>query len=200
MKDNPILRDKFDPPPLDLDEELTDDELLQKAMAEVKPLQGKIRKNNKAREKRDGHRTRQGTRLGPRGLLEQFMTGDGPLEWSYVNDYIQGPHQPHPLLLKKLQNGGFSIQAELDLHGLYQEEARQKVEIFIKECNRRQLTCVRIIHGKGNNSPNHIPVLKNKIPAWLAVRRLSRYVVAYTSARPVDGGEGAIYLLLRTQG
>ncbi len=101
------------------------------------------------------------------------------------------------MLLKKLREGAFSVQAELDLHGLSRDDARPALEGFIEECRRRDRTCVRIVHGKGNNSKNGVPVLKGLVQRWLSHRRLSRQLVAYASARPVDGGAGAIYVLLK---
>jgi DNA-nicking Smr family endonuclease len=65
---------------------------------------------------------------------------------------------------------------------------------FIAECRDRDLRCVRIVHGKGNGSPNSGPVLKGLLDGWL---RRRRDVLAYVSARPVDGGTGAVYVLLR---
>jgi len=89
------------------------------------------------------------------------------------------------------------VQAELDLHGLNQKEAVEQLESFIGKCCRSGYSCVRIIHGKGKNSPKDVPILKNRVQRWLSRRGASRFVVAYTSARPVDGGGGALYVLLR---
>ena len=108
-----------------------------------------------------------------------------------------GGHQWNQSLLKKLRKGAFSVQAELDLHGLSRKDARLELEGFIEECRRHSRTCVRIVHGKGNHSRDGVPVLKGLVQRWLSHRRLSRQLVAYALARPVDGGAGAIYVLLR---
>jgi len=93
-------------------------------------------------------------------------------------------------VLRKLRRGQFSVEAELDLHGMTVVEARQALAEFLQA---RPGRCVRIIHGKGNSSAGRLPVLKGKVNHWLRQRR---EVLAFCSARPVDGGTGALYVLL----
>lgn len=95
---------------------------------------------------------------------------------------------------RKLKTGQLSIQAELDLHGLKVSGAKQHVADFLGYCRMGGKYCVRIIHGKGLGSPNREPILKKHLGHWLRQRK---DVLAYCSARPVDGGTGAIYVLLR---
>ena len=97
-------------------------------------------------------------------------------------------------VLRKLRRGQFRIEKELDLHGLNRDKAREAVTRFLTHCLDHHLRCVRIIHGKGHGSPNSGPVIKSSLDGWL---RRRREVVAFCSARPADGGTGAIYLLLR---
>ncbi|MCC7120060.1 MAG: Smr/MutS family protein [Gammaproteobacteria bacterium] len=97
-------------------------------------------------------------------------------------------------LLRKLRRGQFAVQAHLDLHGLTSAEARLRLAGFLQQCVGTGLRCVRIVHGKGNSSPGKLPVLKPRVAHWLAQRD---EVLAYASARPVDGGTGAVYVLLR---
>lgn len=97
-------------------------------------------------------------------------------------------------LLRKLRRGQFAVQAHLDLHGLTSVEAKPRLAGFLQQCVTGGLRCVRIVHGKGNSSPGKVPVLKPRVAHWLAQRN---EVLAYASARPVDGGTGAIYVLLR---
>jgi len=99
--------------------------------------------------------------------------------------------------LPNLRNGLYSIQGQIDLHGLTQEEARKTVEDFIAQMSRFHSCCVKIIHGRGINSPNDRAVLKERLQRWLSTRRLSRHVVAFASAPLKDGGVGAVYVLLR---
>ncbi|MCK5640173.1 MAG: Smr/MutS family protein [Gammaproteobacteria bacterium] len=95
---------------------------------------------------------------------------------------------------RKLRRGQYSIEAELDLHGMKVVEARQVMSDFLKHCRAQKMHCVRVIHGKGNSSADKRPVLKNKVNQWL---RHHEEILAFSSARPADGGTGAIYVLLR---
>ncbi len=97
-------------------------------------------------------------------------------------------------LLRRLKRGHYSVCAELDLHGLTSDQARQELAFFLKECRNKHIQCVRIIHGKGLGSPHKKPILKGKVNHWLQQRQ---EVLAFCSARPVDGGTGAIYVLLK---
>ena len=97
-------------------------------------------------------------------------------------------------MLKKLRKGYFSIEAELDLHGLTSREAKQHFSDFLRNCTERCLRCVHIIHGKGYRSFNNTPVLKNKLNIWL---KHYPAVLAFCSANPADGGTGAVYILLK---
>lgn len=94
---------------------------------------------------------------------------------------------------RKLARGGFSVQSELDLHGMSAVEAGVALREFINDCCLRGLSCVRIIHGKGRGSGSRGPILKRKVDASL--RRWDA-VLAFVSARQVDGGTGAVYVLL----
>lgn len=96
--------------------------------------------------------------------------------------------------LKKLRRGHWVVQAQTDLHGLNTDEARALVVQFLHECVKQDRRCVRIIHGKGYGSRNREPVLKNKLRNWLVQRD---EVLAFSQARPVDGGAGAVVVLLR---
>ncbi len=97
-------------------------------------------------------------------------------------------------VLAKLRRGHFSINAELDLHGMIVRVARVEVAKFLAECRNRNVRCARIIHGKGHGSWQKQPILKNKLNRWLQQRE---EVLAFCSARPVDGGTGAMYVLIK---
>ena len=96
--------------------------------------------------------------------------------------------------MRKLSRGNFSIQAEMDLHGMIVDDARIALREFIEYAVNTGLTCVRIIHGKGLGSGQSGPKLKPRVNAWL---RQWDTVLAFVSARPVDGGTGAVYVLLK---
>jgi DNA-nicking Smr family endonuclease len=98
-------------------------------------------------------------------------------------------------ILRKLRRGQYRVQAEIDLHGLTVTEAKEALREFLAHCLNRHIRCVRIIHGKGLRSGHRGPVLKGAVSHVL--RRIAP-VLAYVSARQVDGGTGALYVLLAT--
>jgi len=97
---------------------------------------------------------------------------------------------------RQLRRGHYSIEAEIDLHGLTQARAKTALQDFIVECSSRRLGCVRVIHGKGTRSGPDGPVLKASVQRWLAQWDA---VLAFVSATRRHGGSGAIYVLLRTR-
>lgn len=97
-------------------------------------------------------------------------------------------------ILKKLRRGHYKIEAELDLHGMTVDGAKIALIDFFNQCTTRSRRCVKIIHGKGLGSINKQPILKNKLNQWLQKTDIAE---AFCSARPADGGTGAIYLLLK---
>ncbi|MFQ3333656.1 MAG: DNA-nicking Smr family endonuclease [Woeseiaceae bacterium] len=99
-----------------------------------------------------------------------------------------------PKIMKKLSRGTFSVQSELDLHGMTSNEASLVLKLFISESVQDGLTCVRVIHGKGLGSGPRGPVIKQQVNRLL--RRWDQ-VLAFISARQVDGGTGAVYVLLK---
>ena len=96
-------------------------------------------------------------------------------------------------VLARLRRGQWSIQRQLDLHGLRRDAARDALSGFIAQAERDGLRCVRIVHGKGNGSPGREPVLKDKVKRWLVQKS---QVIAFTQASAADGGHGALLVLL----
>ncbi|NII53454.1 Smr/MutS family protein [Luteibacter sp. SG786] len=109
-------------------------------------------------------------------------------ELSYLRDGYP------PKVLKQLKRGQFSIQADVDLHQMNAAAAQLTIAEFLAECRHDGIRCVRIIHGKGLRSKAGGPVLKG-----LTDRLLRRRddVVAFASARPMQGGTGAVVVLLK---
>jgi DNA-nicking Smr family endonuclease len=99
------------------------------------------------------------------------------------------------LILRRLRRGEWVSQAELDLHGLTRLDAKIELASFLFECKRRGIRCIRIIHGKGLGSRNREPVLKLHVRHWLMQRE---EILAFVQARPVDGGGGAVMVLLKS--
>ncbi|MEW5911388.1 MAG: Smr/MutS family protein [Thermodesulfobacteriota bacterium] len=130
--------------------------------------------------------------------LADLVSGEGEFDLRFSDEYVQGA-QPGvgPELLERLAAGAFPIQDHLDLHGLSVEQAQAEAESFIAASVTRGLRHVLVVHGKGKGSPGGVPVLKKALTGWLATRRFQRNVLAFCTARGVDGGMGAMYLLLR---
>jgi DNA-nicking Smr family endonuclease len=100
-----------------------------------------------------------------------------------------------PDVVRKLREGRWSIQRQIDLHGLRTDEAREALGRFIRESHQHGLRCVRVVHGKGLGSPGRTPVLKGRVLRWLVQKH---EVMAFVQARPADGGAGALVVLLRS--
>jgi DNA-nicking Smr family endonuclease len=98
-------------------------------------------------------------------------------------------------VMRRLRRGLYPIEDELDLHGLSQTEARDRLVDFIARSRNGGCRCVRVIHGKGYRSGARGPVLKTAVNLWL---RRHMDVMAFVSARAIDGGAGAMYVLLRS--
>ena len=96
-------------------------------------------------------------------------------------------------VVRKLRRGVWVLQDEIDLHGLRRDEARERLGAFLRDAIRSGLRCVRVVHGKGHGSPGREPVLKAKVKSWLVQHG---DVLAFTHARPADGGHGALIVLL----
>lgn len=134
------------------------------------------------------------TRADRHAVLRESLAGgsDDPVsaagdELAFHRAGLQSP------VLRKLRRGQYRVQAELDLHGLSVVEAKHALREFLAEALHRRMRCVRIVHGKGLRSGHRGPVLKSAVSGML---RRTAAVVAYVSARPVDGGTGAVYVLL----
>ena len=97
-------------------------------------------------------------------------------------------------VVRKLRRGGWTIQAQVDLHGLRRDEARERLAEFVRDAMAQQLRCVRVVHGKGLGSPGREPVLKGRVHSWLVQKQ---EVLAFVQARPAEGGNGALVVLLR---
>ncbi|MGB7988887.1 MAG: Smr/MutS family protein [Candidatus Methylophosphatis roskildensis] len=98
-------------------------------------------------------------------------------------------------VLRDLRRGRWVVQEQIDLHGATRNLARELLRDLIAEAVRREVRCLRVIHGKGLGSPGREPVLKGLVRGWLAARP---EVLAFCQARGHDGGAGALIVLLRS--
>jgi len=130
-----------------------------------------------------------------RDVLEASKYGDDPhpQSWDTGQEFEHEQTFVRPGLgadvPSRLRRGQWSVQAELDLHGLTTDEAHDALSDFIVDSRTRRLRCVRVIHGKGLTSPNKEPVLKGKVRRWLAHWD---EVLAYTEAPRHAGVSGAL--------
>lgn len=97
----------------------------------------------------------------------------------------------------KLRRGHWAVQGQIDLHGLRVDEAREALSAFVRDATRTGLRCVRVVHGKGLGSPGRAPVLKAKVHGWLIQKK---EVLAFVQAKPLEGGAGALLVLLAQPG
>jgi DNA-nicking Smr family endonuclease len=132
----------------------------------------------------------------PLAVLQESLGGEaGDPELASGEELVFAREGVQNGLLRKLRRGQYRVQAEIDLHGLTVPEAKEELRSFLAHALEHHFRCVRIIHGKGLRSGHRGPVLKGAVSSVL--RRVGP-VLAYVSARQVDGGTGALYVLLAT--
>jgi DNA-nicking Smr family endonuclease len=130
--------------------------------------------------------------------LRALVQGDKQFETHDDGRRVEGRRIDVPqTTLRKLRHGTFPIDARVDLHGLDAVTARSSVESFLREKRVAGERCVLIVHGKGEHSPRGRGVLRLEIAGWLAEGAASEHVAAFATAANDDGGEGAVYVLLR---
>ncbi len=135
------------------------------------------------------------TRADQREVLRESLlppSDESMLETGDELNYRR-PHVPESVLVR-LRRGHFAVDAEIDLHGMTGAEAKAALREFIAAAVHRRMSCVRVIHGKGRRSGPRGPVLKNVVNHWL---QRAEDILAFGSARSIDGGSGAVYVLLR---
>lgn len=125
-------------------------------------------------------------------------TDDEHFDFRFSDLYVQGRAAGVSReTVAKLSRGEFAVRSHVDLHGMALDDAKDAVDEFLTERQKRGDRCVLVITGKGKNSRGQVAVLRQRIPEWLARGPSARRVLAFVTARPCDGGEGAFYVLLR---
>jgi DNA-nicking Smr family endonuclease len=167
-------------------------------MAGVKPLRPD-RRGRVEKPRQPSRETRK--RADARGALadlRELVAGRGTFHIQYTDEYMEGVAPGiDRRLAQRLHHGDFSVQAHLDLHGCTVDEAKSAVDDFLTNAYASGRRCVRLVHGRGHNSRDHRPVLKEQVQLWLSHGRLSRLILAFATAPSTDGGAGAVYVLLR---
>jgi DNA-nicking Smr family endonuclease len=195
----PVSSQPLDDIPGSAQREDDPDLLFRTAMAEVEPLCSADRRRIPPA---------QGVKRPPRfleqenaevhGHLVSLVQGEIPFDLWYSDEYVDGAVVGlSPEMVRKLRRGDFSYQDFIDLHGCNREEGRERVSHFVKRSFARKLRCILIVSGRGLNSLEGKPVLKQELVRWLTRTPLRRLVLAFASARSCDGGAGAFYVLLR---
>jgi DNA-nicking Smr family endonuclease len=165
--------------------------LFREAIRGVKPLSHAIRVATEPRKPRPRARFSRADRML---VLEETLHGsvDEP-ELTAADPTLFARPGVSETTLRKLRRGQYRVQAELDLHGLSLSEAKVQLREFLTASLQRNVRCLRIVHGKGLRSGPRGPVLRQLVNTAL---RRTRQVLAFASARQVDGGTGAVYVLL----
>lgn len=186
----------------------TDDDLvLHRLFAGVKPLSrapGRIprqRIERSAAVERASKRGEADAAAEAEAVHEHIrMLVDENVRFEVVDDgqRVEGRRLDVPIdIVRKLRRGMVPIDAQVDLHGMHLQEARVHLQLFLRTMRARSERCVLVIHGKGEHSPSGLGVLRGEISAWLSQGRSSEHVAAFATARREDGGQGAVYVLLR---
>ncbi len=132
-----------------------------------------------------------------RALVEQGPDG-GRFEVTDDGSRVEGRRVDLPIgTLRRLRRGEVPVDGRIDLHGMGLAAARQHLELFVRTMRARGERCLLVIHGKGRHSPGGLGVLRGEIAAWLSQGPAGESVAAFATAREQDGGEGAVYVLLR---
>ena len=175
------------------------DEDFLKAMADVTPLQ-----NQKSRIIRPSGPNVRPSHPAPDEVketmahLSDLVRGAVELDITFSDEYIEGSIKGFSRKqMRRLKKGQIPVQDYIDLHGMTRQEAEKEVKSFILRSHRMGLRCVLIVHGRGLNSPESLPVLKEGLPIWLRSGPVKKIVLAFATARPYDGGTGAVYVLLK---
>lgn len=168
-----------------------DDELFRRAMSGAKPIKSNAQVDPPRRRPPAKARF---TRADEARVLDESLLADID-EIEHSSGEILRFHRPSVgrRTMRKLARGNFAVQAEIDLHGMTIAEAKPRLADFIEEAARSGKRCVRVVHGKGLGSGQRGPVLKPSVSRWLS--RWST-VLAFVSTRQIDGGTGAVYVLL----
>jgi DNA-nicking Smr family endonuclease len=167
-----------------------DAQLFREAVRDVKPIQPR---SDAAFAKRKPPARARFTAADRAAVLVESLQGiDGEIgdtgdEISFRRAGVQDG------VMRKLKRGEYRVEEICDLHGLRVDEAKAQLREFLAQALANNLRCVRIIHGKGKGSGPRGPVLKTAVNMIL---RKTAPVLAFTSARRVDGGTGAINVLL----
>ena len=132
--------------------------------------------------------------LDDKAVMDELLDDPSEIEILETGEHLSyRKNGVQTTVLRKLRRGGFAVQSELDLHGLTIEQARTQTKQFLQQALEQGFRCIQLIHGKGRKNADTGPRIKPFLNHWL--QRKSE-VMAFCSAKPEDGGTGAVYILL----
>lgn len=186
------------PPPEVILDEQGDSALFEQWVGETKPVRGKDRLTRSRPAPSIARALQDEEDAETLAQLSDLVAGRGDFDLADTEEWIDGlaPGIDRKLL-RRLKRGDFSLQGHLDLHGMVKETAQREVQRFLKESRGQGKRCILLVHGRGLGSPGGRPVLKHALVRWLSRGELGRQVLCFCTAKPEDGGAGAVYVLLR---
>jgi DNA-nicking Smr family endonuclease len=185
-------------PPPARREELTEEELWTVAVDGAEPLRDRSARVKPGPQALSVGKPELDPDLEAYDELRALVTGEVPFDIADSDEFIEGHARGlDPRVVRRLRRGEFSIQGHVDLHGLLKDEAKLELETFLTRSRQQGKRCVLVVHGRGLHSKDQVPVLKDALKGWMHTARFSRHVLGFATARPHDGGAGAIYVLLK---
>lgn len=176
-----------------------DQALFLQAVRDVKPLRSTSKRvratQTLSASQHEALRLRRQHALGYDELSTLHSTSDlfMPEDIARLRDYLNPICGPD--VLKKLKKGQWRIANSIDLHGATLDQARLRLDYFLKHSLAEGFKCIRIVHGIGYGSKANGPVLPTTVRRWLT--QLD-FVLAFSDCAPNEGGGGAVKVLLRT--
>jgi DNA-nicking Smr family endonuclease len=130
--------------------------------------------------------------------LTDLISGKSEFDFAFTDELCEAQIKGlPPALMDNLRKGSFPIQDHLDLHGMNLPQAERAINEFVTRSVYLGRTCILLIHGRGQGSPDGISIIKRNLESLLLRGSSKKYILAFTTARPIDGGSGASYILLR---
>lgn len=177
-------------------EQAAEAQIFRRSVGDITPLPGKHGDERAPLERPRPEPLPRHTRQDEAAVLQESLSDEFDADTLLETDDSLSFRRPglSTTVVQRLRRGHWVIQAQIDLHGLRRDEAREALAQFLHQAVKRGLRCVRVIHGKGLGSVNREPVLKHKVRIWLAQKN---EVMAFCQARAQDGGSGALVVLLQ---
>ncbi len=177
---------------------LSDAEIFLAAMQQTQPLKGQKARLAAPEPERQKRLCDEQLALAE---LQNLVDGNGAFRISDSEEFHSGlAPGVNNQLLEQLRQGAFAYHRHLDLHGHDRQSGHRELIRFLVAARHDSERCVLVITGRGRSSPGGMPVLRESLPRWLSRSPLRPHVLAFCTARPVDGGPGAFYVLLRRPG